>query len=364
MCMQVLVADDDNVSRMVVCNYLAEWDYQAVQAVNGTEALEVMRGENPPRIAILDWMMPGHSGVEVSAYIEKHSRRLTYCLLLTGRSEKRDLTHALNNGAHQFLTKPIDPEVLRSHLNVGRRLIETDDALLRMEQIAAVGTLAGGIAHQYNNMNAGITGYLDLLLGNPDIPAAGHELLEKIDRICRRMRDITDMMLDFTHFGSHGRVSCSLNDIVDVVIDLEKEKLAEAGIKLPLRLRRIPDLKLERAGMTQAILHLLINARHAVLGVAEPEIAITSGVEGEEVFLRFRDNGCGIEPARQKQIFTPFFTLKGEHAEPGTPQAEVRGYGLGLSVCDNVVRRHGGRIEFTSAPGRGSEFTVFLPVGQ
>lgn len=361
MSMRVLIADDDNVSRMVICNYLREWNFEAVQAKSGTEAMEILCGENPPRIAILDWMMPGKSGVEICSYIENNFKHLVYCLLLTARSEKRDLTHALDNGAHQFLSKPIDPDILRSNLNVGKRLIETDDTLMRAEQIAAVGTLAEGIAHQYNNLNAGIIGYLDLLLYNNEIPDSGREIIKKIGGVCRRMKDMTDMMIAFVHTNEINTVDSLINDIADNALELEKDKLAEGGIKISVKFHPTSPMLLERNALVQAFLHLLINARHAVLGVENPEITISTGIKNKEQYFSVRDNGCGIAQEYQKQIFNPFFTLKGEHALPGSLQSKVRGYGLGLSVCDNIVRRHNGRIEFSSVPGGGSEFTIFLP---
>lgn len=358
----VLVADDDPISRIVVSGCLEEWGFLPIEAVDGREALQTLLGENPPRIAILDWMMPGISGVDICAELEKRRGAFIYRILLTSRSEKEDHTCALDNGAHLFLSKPVDPEVLHSNLKVGRRLIETEDALLRMERIAAIGTLAGGVAHQYNNMNAGLMGYLDLLLSGFDTTPPQRELLLKMDKICRRMQHITGMLLD-SAVGSPGDLSyCQLHELAAVVLEIEKDKLQQEGIVLHLKLEKVPDLALERNGVLQALLHLLVNARQAVYGRENGQITVETGKEGAQVFFRVADNGCGIPLNQQKDIFTPFFSLKGEHAMPESPQREHKGYGLGLSVVENIIHRHGGHIEVQTREGEGSEFTIFLPL--
>ena len=198
----VLVADDDATTRMMLCSLLREWGYIPVEAEDGIKAKEILSTNNPPRIAILDWMMPGMSGVEICSWLEQNRNPFVYRILLTSRTEKQDLTYGLNNGAHQFLTKPIDAQILRAHIQVAVRLLEADEKLVRMERIAAVGTLSGGIAHQYNNMNAGIMGYVDYMINSPGIPNEYRELLIKVDSICRRMKDMTDTLLDFAYIGA------------------------------------------------------------------------------------------------------------------------------------------------------------------
>ena len=357
----VLIADDDPISRMVIGGCLEQWGFRPVEVTDGSEALKILSTPDAPRIAILDWMMPGFSGVDICAELQKRQGPFIYRILLTSRSNKEDLTYALDNGAHLFLTKPVDPEVLHSNLKVGQRLIETDDALIRMERVAAVGTLAGGIAHQYNNMNAGLTSYLELLLNNPETTTGQRTLLQKMDRICRRMQDITAMMMDFTAAASSEPVPSALNDLAELVIDLERDKLAPDGIRLLTDLLQVPPLPLEKNNLMQAMLHLLVNARHALAGKTGGQILIATGQLSGEVFFQVVDNGCGIPPARQRDLFTPFFSLKGEHADADSPQRAHRGYGLGLCVADNIVRRHGGRIEANSRENEGSSFTIFLP---
>jgi CheY-like chemotaxis protein len=88
---------------------------------------------------------------------------------------------------------------------------------------------------------------------------------------------------------------------------------------------------------------------------------VTTGRSGSHIFVKVADTGCGISPERVPKIFLPFFSGKGEHAGDDPSQSALRGSGLGLSISDTIVRNHGGEITVVSAPGRGAEFTVWLP---
>lgn len=104
---------------------LADWGYEVVEAEDGRHAWQILTGADPPRLAVLDWMMPGLDGVEVCRRLnERPDGPFVYTILLTARSERQDLVTALNAGAHNFQSKPIAVDELRSHLAVGQRLVE------------------------------------------------------------------------------------------------------------------------------------------------------------------------------------------------------------------------------------------------
>jgi C4-dicarboxylate-specific signal transduction histidine kinase len=109
---------------------------------------------------------------------------------------------------------------------------------------------------------------------------------------------------------------------------------------------------------------LLVNAWQAVLEQPVRRIQVTTGSANGDVFLRVEDTGIGIAPEKLSSIFTPFFTEKGEHAAPQSPQAHVRGVGLSLAVAHSIVAAREGRIEIESTPGTGARFTVWLPRGE
>ncbi len=131
--MKILIADDDNSIRFILKTQLKKWGYDVIICENGSEALEHLTGNDPPRIAILDWMMEGYTGIEICSIL-KNKAPLIYIILLTAKTSEEDLVEAINSGAHCFQTKPVSLGVLRSHIAVGERLIGAEDRLLTQEK--------------------------------------------------------------------------------------------------------------------------------------------------------------------------------------------------------------------------------------
>lgn len=128
--MRVLIADDSTISRRLLEAALQKWDYDVVVASNGSEAWDQLQSEDAPRLAILDWMMPGLSGPEVCRRVrERGDDRYTYILLVTSRTHKEDLIEGMEAGADDYLTKPFDQNELKVRLGPGRRIVELQNAL-------------------------------------------------------------------------------------------------------------------------------------------------------------------------------------------------------------------------------------------
>ena len=123
--MRILVADDDPVSRNMVQAALNGAGYQVVETEDGLAALEVLRADDPPRLAVLDWMMPGMDGVKLCREI----RLQHYAILLTSKGQKDDLIQGLESGADDYLTKPFDPRELVSRIRVGERILHLEHTL-------------------------------------------------------------------------------------------------------------------------------------------------------------------------------------------------------------------------------------------
>jgi two-component system cell cycle response regulator len=149
--MKVLVADDDLVARRVLTTLLGRWGYDVVVAADGDAAWAVLSGPDAPRIAILDWEMPGADGVEICHRLRADvSQPYTYVLLVTGREARGDVLAGLNSGADDYVTKPFDAAELGARLRVGRRI-----ATLQKELITA------GEMLRYQALHDGLTGVLN-----------------------------------------------------------------------------------------------------------------------------------------------------------------------------------------------------------
>jgi diguanylate cyclase (GGDEF)-like protein len=128
---RVLIAEDDPVSCQLLKNVLAKSHHDVTVVTDGLAALKILEGGDPPRLVVLDWMMPGMEGVQVCQRIrERKDRPYVYFILLTVRSEKRDLLQGLEVGADNYLAKPIDPEELLAHILAGERVLNLQDELI------------------------------------------------------------------------------------------------------------------------------------------------------------------------------------------------------------------------------------------
>lgn len=133
--MRILIAEDDKISRRVLEASLSEWGYDVTAVADGNEALALLRGENAPRLVVLDWMMPGLEGVEVCAKIRERSQQpYVYVLLLSARNEKQDMLAGLKAGADDYLTKPFDTQELRARIFAGERILRLQDELIGTQE--------------------------------------------------------------------------------------------------------------------------------------------------------------------------------------------------------------------------------------
>ena len=129
--MRILIADDDKTSRQILGKALKKWGYEVEEAVNGTQAIEILKKPDSPQIVILDWIMPELNGLETLKEIKKIERENHfYIIMLTFKAKKYDIITGLNSGANDYLIKPFDIEEFQARVNVGRRVIEMQQELI------------------------------------------------------------------------------------------------------------------------------------------------------------------------------------------------------------------------------------------
>ena len=133
--MKILIADDDPVSCRLLDRLLVKWGYEVIAAHDGTEAWEVLQGENSPRVALLDWMMPGIDGPEICRRVRARSgQAYVYIMLLTANDKVGNLVEGLESGADDYLTKPFHPQELRARLRVGLRMLDLESRLVEARE--------------------------------------------------------------------------------------------------------------------------------------------------------------------------------------------------------------------------------------
>ncbi|HEV8197180.1 MAG TPA: ATP-binding protein [Gemmatimonadales bacterium] len=224
-----------------------------------------------------------------------------------------------------------------------------EQKLTQSQKMEAIGRLAGGVAHDFNNIMTAVMGYGQIASESlpPDAPA--QDDLKEILRAVGRASELTRQLLAFARRQVTVARPVSLNVLVLETRKLLERLLGEDVVLIHQLTEHLPSVQVDPGQIEQVLVNLSVNARDAMPkgGV----LTIVTGVQGADVVLDVTDTGVGIPPEQQASIFEPFFTTK-EHG---------KGTGLGLATCYGIVRQAGGRIELRSEPGIGSRFRVLLP---
>jgi two-component system NtrC family sensor kinase len=229
------------------------------------------------------------------------------------------------------------------------------EQLVQSRKIAAVGTLTSGIAHELNNPINNIVLTAEAL--KEDFPSLGQEealgLIQDILVQSERASEIVKGLLDFSRSEHPDFDRLSIAAVVHDTLKLVRNQLALSGIQVEEEYPPgLPAIHGDRKSLQQVFLNLFINAIQAMLEGGTLVIRAHPSEDGHWLRVEVRDTGVGIDPEHLPRIFDPFYTTK----QVG------RGTGLGLSVTYGIVEKHGGHIEVQSQKGKGSTFTVVLPV--
>jgi len=236
--------------------------------------------------------------------------------------------------------------------------------LNQAQKIESVGRLAGGVAHDFNNMLGVILGFTELALDSvpPDQPL--HAGLIEIRKAAERSADLTRQLLAFARKQTVAPKVLDLNDTIEGMLGMLRRLIGE-DVHLAWRPgKTLPPVRIDPTQIDQILVNLCVNARDAISGTGEiaietgtavfrPEDRLRHGefLPGDYVRMAVTDNGCGMDAETLSHLFEPFFTTKGVG----------QGTGLGLATLYGIVRQNGGFVHVYSEPGKGTTFTVYLP---
>ena len=193
--MEVLIAEDEAVSLRVLQIHLEKWGHTCVVCEDGAQAWERLRNPTTPRIAILDWMMPGIEGPEVCRRVRALDHgKLIHLILLTARESTDDLVLGLESGANDYVTKPFDAHELKARLDVGLRVIELQEKLIEAERFRVLTQAAGAAAHEITQPLTALIGTADLMLMNLDQDDPARVTYQTFQKAGIRIRDIVKKM--------------------------------------------------------------------------------------------------------------------------------------------------------------------------
>lgn len=251
-----------------------------------------------------------------------------------------------------------------SNRNVTKRK-QLEERLRQVQKLQAIGQLAAGVAHDFNNILTVIRGHSDLLSARKDIPPEAVDSVTEIAIAARRASDVTRQLLAFSRHQILQIGPVDLNDLVRNLVKMLRRLLGEHIQLICEYAPRLPIILADASLIDQIIINLAVNGRDAMpkggsLTIATGVIDIQQGSElrnpeaqpGSFAKIVVSDGGIGMDKETLSHIFEPFFTTK----------SVGKGTGLGLSTVHGIVKQHGGWIEVWSEPDKGATFSVFLPI--
>lgn len=405
----ILVVDDERSVLAALRRSLVRFGFTVLLEESAEEALELLQrrgaagGEGLPQVVLSDQRLTRMDGLTFLTEVRARWPPIQR-VLITGFANLDGMERAINEaGVYRFLTKPWEDVTLlgtvRSAveqwqtLEDNRRLLEElsghnrrlEEAvaartrelmqaareLSLADRLAAIGQLAGGVAHQINNPLSGILASAQLLLRGPEgPPQERQEFLQEIESAALRCKKIVEHLLRFSRQARRDAVEpVNLNLLVREAMPIIEDQYALRGVHLRYHLSPdLPDVLGSAGRLQQVLLNLLSNAFDATIrrrqgqgqgqpgaGAARPKpglIEVRTAHAGGQVLLEVRDQGPGIEEAHLPRLFSPFFTTK----------PEGQGRGLSLAAAYGIVADHDGTICARNHPEGGAEFVVRLPV--
>jgi signal transduction histidine kinase len=415
---RVLVIDDEQGNLEVLRRILEQQGLVVETALDGREGLEKAKSLVPDLI-LLDVFMPGDDGITVCGVLKAHPLTQAIPVIIMTAFETDSVRLAcLQAGANEFLGKPFShtelvlrvrnllqlrqAELLRRQAEV---LAHTSDALaaknreleeafnelqmaqshlLQSEKMASIGQLAAGVAHEINNPVGFIHSNLSTLgkyLGrfaeyiaaqqaaSSDLAAEARQALAvkakelKIEYSLQdareliaecldgteRVKEITTNLKNFSRIGNSEQQAANLNTCLDETLRIVWNELKYKATVIK-EYGELPETVCYPQQLNQVFVNILVNAAQAIID--QGEIRIRTWCANGLIFVAISDTGPGIPESIQHRLFEPFFTTK----EVG------KGTGLGLSISYEIVRKHGGVITLDSEAGRGTTFTLQIPV--
>lgn len=377
----------------------------ASQGEEGYQKIVTSLEENKPyAMAFVDIRMPpGWNGIDTVQKIWDLDPRIeiVFCSAYSDFSLS-DIYQKLINKKNEFLIikKPFDIveikqtaasmcQIWNLKRKLEKRIEEVEGQLLHADKMASIGQLAAGVAHEINNpvgyINSNIhtlQKYVDDLLllitlyqESESSLVSGSEILSQISAIkekidleflkkdvvsliaesregVERVKKIIQDLKEFSHRGGQSWDDYNLNAGIDSTLNIIQSEIFAHNINVIRAFNELQNIEAYGSQINQVVLNILINAVHAMKSGGT--IKIETKQDADKVTLKISDTGIGIDPEVMKKIFDPFFTTK----------AVGQGTGLGLYLSYGIIQKHHGNIEVDSVVGKGSTFTLTLPIKQ
>jgi signal transduction histidine kinase len=370
--LRVLIVEDSPADAELMLRALRSGGFEPLhQRVDTAVGMRAALERQPWDVVLSDYVMPGFDALGALALLKERSPGVPF-IVVSGSVGEDTAVAAMKAGATDYLMKDrlqrLAPAVTRvlAESGVERERRRLEEQLLQSQKMEAVGQLAAGVAHDFNNVLTAVLGSTELLLLDTPAGSNTREEIEIIRDAATRAQDLIRQLLAFSARQVLQPVVLDLNALVDNVRKMLRRLIGE---DIALGSTLAPDLGRVRADpgqLEQVLVNLAVNARDAMpaggrltlttanADVEPPPPGAGAGgpvPPGRYVVLQVTDTGSGMDAMTQARIFEPFFTTK--------PRG--RGTGLGLATVYGIVRQSDGHVAVASAPGAGTTFRIYLP---
>ncbi|MDB4979621.1 MAG: sensory box histidine kinase/response regulator [Myxococcales bacterium] len=370
----VLLVDDSSDDADLIVRELRRLGEVIAHRVDDADSMKEALASRAWDVVICDWTMPRFSGLAAHELLKTAQAHVPF-IISSGTCTEEMAIKAMQSGARDWVPKDqlgrLAPAVSRELKKEDERkraaeaLARVENQLRQAQKMDAIGGLAAGVAHDFNNILSVITGHAELVLDDLAESDPNRESLSEIREAAWRAAEMTRRLLAF---GRQQAFQPQVIDLEQIVWGLEKMLRRLIGEDIELVMRRAAGLSKvigDPGQMEQVVLNLVVNARDAMprggtltVEMSNVQLDPSQAAEhpglkaGAHVLLIVSDTGTGMDDETQARIFEPFFTTKG----PG------QGTGLGLAIVYGIVNQSDGIVEVKSARGNGTTFTIYLPM--
>lgn len=381
----LLLVDDEKVNLVLTAQIFRNRGYRVLTASNATEALDLVKNEQP-EVVLLDYFMPGKDGFSTLKDIKSNFPDI-YVVILTGKGSEEIAVALMKAGASDYVLKPFVNQDLVERVEKvlkvremeirNRELIQERDRLLQeieawnqmlelrveektlelqsvqqeivqTEKMSTLGYISAGMAHEIRNPLNSIGLYVQLLKGSLDDPERD-EFLEKIEMEVRRIDGILRKLMDAVKRPRYHLQQVSVPKVIDSLLDLYQSRAKMHGIHIERDYRVIPpNILADASEVEQIFSNLFANSIDEMVDGGILKIVLDQNEDS--IHIDVIDTGKGIPHEDLQRVFDPFYTTK------------TSGTGLGLSVVLRIIRTYNGKIEVKSETGKGTTFSVSLPL--
>ena len=246
----------------------------------------------------------------------------------------------------------------QGELSPKEQIDQLKQQLIDAQRLTALGSLLGTTTHEFNNILMAVINYAKLGLRHQDA-GSRDKAFRKILDAGEKAAKITNSILGMARNRTETAEPTDLEDLIEDALVLLEREMSKYRISITRAFEEVPPVMANANQIQQVLLNLLINARQAMSTGGDLRVGLSFDATNQMVHLQVRDTGNGIPQDKLRHIFDPFFTTKS-----GPDESGKGGTGLGLSACRDIIQTHNGKIRVQSTVGKGTAFTVMLPVAQ